>query len=183
MVRTKLDFTKVVPLAALGLKKERDLIMTHFYGWSVNIAKRVLRDPEQAKNAAVDFWEWMFTNNGIEKYDPDKGPFMSWMEQAVRHRAIMRLRATKDRNVVTYVHDVPDRGTTSGNPVDIITALDDFDHIMDRLDGQEQDVMWRLMDGTPLEEIADELGCSIKRAQNIVSSIRKVIQEEIDADV
>jgi DNA-directed RNA polymerase specialized sigma24 family protein len=41
----------------------------------------------------------------------------------------------------------------------------------------EREILWHLMDGASADDIASDCGVSLKRAQNIISNIRKQIRE------
>jgi DNA-binding CsgD family transcriptional regulator len=69
------------------------------------------------------------------------------------------------------------------------TPTEDFDFTADvdlrlsiekigqQLKPLEREILWHLMDGATADDIADDCGYSLKRAQNIISSIRKRVRE------
>jgi len=168
-----IDFKIVVPAAQAGDKAAQDLLMEKFYAWSVTQAKTVARDPEQAKDIAVDFWTWMFTGGGIKEYDPEKGAFYSWMEMRIKYKAQDAMKKQKPK--LAYYSEVSDPNSWSADPSGRLGAMQDLETIANGLTPKQRDVFYRLLEGTTPKEIAEECGMSEKRANDLVRQVREAI--------
>ena len=176
---SNIDFKTVVPAAQAGDKAARDALMTSFYAWSVTQARQVVHEAEAAKNVAVDFWTWLFTDGGIGEYDAEKGAFFPWMAAQIRHLALAATK--KGRPKINYYADAPTEFDTShGDAAERIGALRDLEEIAHNLpSGQHKDVYWRLVEGATAKEIADELGLSAPRVRKLVKDVRDAINERL----
>ena len=179
-----IDFKTAVPAAQAGEKAAQDALMTGFYAWSVTHAKQYVRDSEMAKDVAVEFWAWMFAG-GIKDYDPEKGAFFPWMANKLRYRALDEGR--KGRPQVMYYSEVNDPRTGDMDPtagsvaIDLAKAQADLETVAAQLTtAQQKEVFWRLIEGATPAEIADEIGVSVKRAQNLIGEVRAVITEQLE---
>ena len=173
-----IDFKTVVPAAQAGDKAARDALMSAFYAWSVTQAREVVREAEAAKNVAVDFWCWMFSEGGVLEYDPEKGAFFPWMALQIRHLALAA--AKKGRPKINYYNDVPDYEAYTEDASTRISALQDLEEIAATLpSGQHKDVYWRLVEGTTPKEIGEELGLSAPRVRKLVKDVRDAINERL----
>lgn len=173
-VAQKVDFDILVPAAQAGNKAAQDALMASFYAWSVSEARRVVRDTERAKDIAVDFWSWLFKDKGVLEYDAARGAFYPWMAAQLRYRALAALGEKQPK--VVYYSEVSDPNTWSPDPAVRVGALQDLEAVAaDLKSGQHKDVFWRLIEGVTPQEIADELGISIKRARNLIGEVRAVI--------
>lgn len=176
-MKTNIDFKTVVPAAQAGKKAAQDALMTHFYAWSVAQAGAYIRDSELAKDVAVDFWTWLFTERGINEYRADKGSFYSWMKNRIIYRA---LDATQKRRPnLIYYSAVSDPTSWDVDPETGVMAQQDLTEIDAALPTKaHRDVFWQIMEGATPKEIASGLGVSIKRARNLIGEVRAVIREQ-----
>jgi DNA-directed RNA polymerase specialized sigma24 family protein len=165
-----INFKKVVPRLQAGNKAAWDELMAGFYGWSVTQVKRVVRDPERAKDVAVEFWAWL-QGKGVLEYNPKKGPFYGWMAAQLRYRA---LDAAKQKKApVVYYSEVSD--PDSFDPTLQLSAMQDLSAIADSLKPMQKDVLAMLLDGATVQEIADDCEVSVKRARNLIGEVRRAI--------
>jgi DNA-directed RNA polymerase specialized sigma24 family protein len=179
---TQIDFKTAVPAAQAGDKAAQDILMSAFYAWSVSEVRRIVRDSERAKDIAVDFWTWMFREKGVLEYDAAKGAFYPWMTNALRYRALER---TKQEPKLIYTSEVnnPESWDTAPDPSERLSALQDLEAVAKAMrSAQHKDVFWRLIEGATADEIALEIGVSVKRARNLIGEVRAVIQAHIGAD-
>ena len=173
-----IDFKTVVPAAQAGDKAAQDALMKDFYAWSVFVAKTIARDPELAKDIAVAFWAWLFTEGGVLEYDPAKGAFFSWMEMRIKYRVKDAVKSQSPKLV--YFSEVNDPEAFDPDPTDRLSALQDLEAIAAKLRGPTQkEVFWRLIEGATPKEIADECGISEKRARNVIGEVRELIRATI----
>ena len=172
-----IDFKTVVPAAQAGDKAAQDTLMVAFYAWSVTQARTVVHDAERAKDIAVGFWAWLFTEGGVLGYDPAKGAFYPWMEKQIHYRA---LKAVKQKQPpVVYYSEVSDPNSWSADPTNKVGALEDLEVIADKLRGTQKDVFWLLLEGETVEAIAEACGVSEKRARNLIGQVREAIRAQI----
>ena len=177
-MQTNVDFKTVVPAAQAGDKAARDALMESFYAWSVTQARQVVHEAEAAKNVAVDFWTWLFTDGGIGEYDAEKGAFYPWMAAQIRHLALAATK--KGRPKINYYNEVPDYEVANMDAAERIGALRDLEEIANNLpSGQHKDVYWRLVEGATAKEIAEELGLSAPRVRKLVKDVRDAINERL----
>ena len=175
---SNLDFKTVVPAAQAGDKAARDALMAAFYAWSVTQAREVVHEAEAAKNVAVDFWEWLFADDGVLEYDPEKGAFYPWMSAQIRHLALAATK--KGRPKINYYAEMPVNGETLTDPTERIGALRDLEEVAAALpSGQHKDVYWRLVEGATPKEIADETGLSAQRVRKLVKDVRDAINTRL----
>lgn len=169
------DFKVLLPAVRAGDKAARDKLMESFYAWSVSQVKRIVREPELAKNIALDFWDWFFTKGGVLAYDPQKGAFYPWMEARLSFRAYDALK--KQQPTLIYNSEVNDPTSFDPDPIFRIQALQDLDRIANALHSADQkEVFWRLLEGATAAEIAEECDVSIKRARNLIGQVRATIR-------
>lgn len=174
----KLDFDVIVPAAKAGDKPARDKLMEAFYGWSVTQAKTVIRDSDAAKDVAVDFWSWLFSEGGLNQFDPAKGNFYSWMQVCIKRRA--KDAAKRRKPDVAYFSEVNDTEDFTPGEDSLLSGLQDLQAIADQLRNPTQkDVFWRMIEGATVEDIAQELGLSEKRVQNAIGEVRELIRATI----
>jgi len=171
-----IDFKSVVPAAQAGDKAARDKLMAAFYAWSVTQARAIVHDSERAKDIAVDFWTWLYTEGGIIGYDPTKGAFYPWMESQLWYRA---LNAVKQKQPQIVYSEVSDPNSWDADPTSKIGALEDIETIADKLRGTQKDVFWLLLEGSTVEEIAAACSVSEKRARNMIGQVREAIRAQI----
>jgi len=175
---SNIDFKTVVPAAQAGDKAAHDALMAAFYAWSVSEVRRIVRDSERAKDIAVDFWTWLFTGKGVLEYDAAKGAFYPWMANQLRYRALERAKQEPQLMYCSEVND-PDSFAAS-DPAAQLSALQDLDAVAKAMkSAQHKDVFWRLIEGATPEDIASEIGVSVKRARNLIGEVRAVIQLQI----
>lgn len=174
----KLNFDVVVPAAKAGDKPARDKLMEAFYGWSVTQARSVIRDSDAAKDVAVGFWAWLFTEGGLDRFDPAKGSFYSWMEVCIKRRAKDASMQRKP-NVVYYGEMNDPEDFTPGEDLKL-SGIQDLQSIEDQLRStMQKDVFRRMLDGASATDIAQELGLSPKRVQNVIGEVREFIRATI----
>ena len=170
------DFKTVIPAGQAGDKTAQDALMAGFYAWSVTQVKFYARDSELAKNIAVDFWTWLFTEGGLQLYDNGKGAFLPWARNYLVGRAMNATRKRQPK--VAYYSEVSD--PASYDSTERMSALQDVETVVGKLrTAQHKDVFWRLIEGATASEIADELDISVKRARNLISDVRAVIVEQL----
>ena len=175
---SNIDFKTVVPAAQAGDKAAQDALMKAFYAWSVSEVRRIIHDSERAKDIAVDFWTWLFTGHGVLDYNAAKGAFYPWMANQLRYLALER---TKQEPKLVYFSEVNDpESFDAPDPAAQLSALQDLEAIAKAMkSAQHKDVFWRLIEGATPEEIASEIGVSVKRARNLIGEVRAVIQAQI----
>lgn len=170
----KIDFNTVVPAARAGDKAAQDKLMEAFYGWSVTQARFIIRDSEMAKDVAVGFWTWLFTEGGLEKFNSAKGSFYSWMGVCIKRRA--KDAAKQRKPDVMYFSEV--QNPDSWN--DSTSGSQDLQAVAAKLRSpMQKDVFWRMIEGASAIDIAQELGLSPKRVQNIIGEVRELIRATI----
>lgn len=175
-----LDFDTLVPAAQAGDKAAQDALMTALYGWSIGQTRKVIHDTEKAHNIALDFWSWLFKDKGINTYDAKraKGDFHTWLAMRIRARALNA--AEKPQPKLMYFGAVNDPNSFAPDPAVQVSALQDLEAVAaDMKSGQHKEVFWRLIEGVAPQEIADELGISVKRARNLIGEVRAVIQRHL----
>ena len=171
----KVDFAVTVPAAAAGNKAARDELMAAFYAWSVTQAGMVLSDTEQARDVAVDFWTWLFTDNGIQDYDPKRSSFYTWMAMQLKYRARTAASRRPSASVV-YQAEVNDPRSFDPDPNSGIIAEAALKEIAQNLPSDtHRDVLRLMMAGNSIGEIARLGQFSEKRAANLVGEIRAEI--------
>jgi len=163
------DFKTVVPALQAGEKAAWDALMTKFYAWSVTQVKQTVRDPERAKDIAVDFWAWL--RMGVLEFDPAQGSFYNWMASKLKYRALDAAKQKAPRVVYHSQVNDPD----SFDPTLQVGAMQDLNAIADRLKPTQQEVFWLLLEGATVEDIATSGGVSKKRAQNLIGEVRGAI--------
>ena len=176
----KIDFNVVVPAAQAGDKAAQNKLMEAFYAWSVTQAKSVIHDSETAKDVAVAFWTWLFTEGGLEKFDPTKGSFYSWMGVCIKRRA----KDTHERRKPNLVYGHGGDGSRGDDSVSDFTeqlsAIEDLQSVAEKLrSAVQKDVFWRLIEGASAADIAQELDLSPKRVQNVIGEVRGIIRATI----
>jgi RNA polymerase sigma factor (sigma-70 family) len=195
MTLQQIDFDAVVPKAQAGDLKAHNQLMAAFYAWSVTQAKAVVRESEMAKDVAVEFWAWL-RSGGINECRSTQ-LFYSWMATVIRNMAINRARkkrvhlvyglstASDGNGGLTYRQnsDHKNHHGTRNNDYGIepsFTDEHDLRHDLSALASQlkplERKVLALLLDRATPQEIADECGFSRKRAQNVISGLRKQIK-------
>lgn len=170
--RFKTDF----PALKAGDKLAFNNLMEDFYAWSCDQARFTIRDSERSKDVALTFWETL--SDTIQSFDPKKASFQAWASVCIKNLAIKEI--TRARKPVVYYGN-EENDPSIDDPMLRLEALQDFDAVVERLKpGQEQDVFWRLVEGVSTEEIAEELGVSVKRARNIVGKVRDAIKTQLE---
>ena len=174
------DFKTTVPAAQAGDKAAQDTLMAALYGWSVSCVKTYVRDEDNARDIAVEFWADLFAGD-IRHYDERKGTFLTWATDVLRNRAIDATR--KGRPQVVYYSEVSDPTRWDPDPADRMSAVQDLETVAGKLrTPQHKEVFWRLIEGATAEEIAEEIGVSTKRARNLTGEVRAVITEQLGDD-
>ena len=177
---SSIDFTVIVPALQAGDKAAWDKLMVAFYAWSVTQAKSVVRDAEQAKDIAVEFWAWLRTD-GVKGFDPAKGSFYNWMASQLRYRALDATKRQKPK--VAYYSCVSDPNSfdpeaVDPDPVLQLSAMQDLNAIAAGLKPAQRDVFWLLLEGATVEDIAADCGVSEKRARNMIGEVREAIRAQ-----
>ena len=172
-----IDFKTVVPAAQAGDKAAQNLLMEKFYAWSVTVARGTIRDPEQAKDIAVDFWTWMFTGKGILEYDSAKGAFYSWMEMRLKYRALDAMK--KQQPKLVYYSEVQNPDSWDVDPASQLGAMQDLQAIAEGLKPTQRDVFWLLLEGETPAGIAGQCGVTEKRARQLIGQVREAIRKKI----
>jgi len=189
----RFDFKTIVPAAQAGDKAARDKLMAEFYAWSIVQATRTLRNREDAENVAVSFWEWLYTKNGIDQFDPAKGPFYPWMAMRIRYQAFDSLKKKKVRLVYGSVvndpacfdpipdaytpEELPKGSSSSPDPLAQLIARQELESVASKLRSPTQkEVFWRMIDGATPQDIAEELGLSLSRIRNVMGEVRVLIR-------
>ena len=175
----KFDFQKDTPALKAGDRAAFNKLMEDYYGWSVVQARQVIRDSERAKDAAVTFWEQL--PRLLRDQPPADGALLPWMEVCIRNTAIDQVRAKQPK--VRYEAEPTDVRADQSDPTLQLSALQDMEAIAAQLrSAQHKDVFWRLIEGATPRDIAEECGLSLKRAQNLISEVRGIIQQQIGDD-
>jgi len=190
---TQLDFNEVIPQAQRGNKVAHDRLMLAFYAWSITQVGEIIRDPEAAKNVALEFWTWLRAGGIKDCRTPET--FYTWMMTVIRNMAITRARKKQPKIVyglnttphggAGYTHKDSREHRTHPNNTDGVkpsfTDESDLRHdlavIARRLKPIDQKVLNLLLDRATPQQIADECGFTLKSAQNRISRIRKKIRE------
>src|SRR3990167_1832172 len=150
----KLDLTAVVAAAKAGDKKARDVLMSRFYAWSVTQAKRVLGDTDDACNVAVDFWEWLYSKDGFDHFEPAgvKGDFFAWMGLCIKRRA--KDASIKRKPKVVYSSTLNDPGNFEEDPLARLSAIEDVESVANTLRSPVQkEIFWRLLQGVTVADM------------------------------
>ena len=187
-MQTNVDFKTVVPAAQAGDKAARDALMTNFYAWSVTQARAVVHEAEAAKNVAVDFWTWMFTDGGLGEYDAEKGAFYPWMAAQIRHIALAATK--KGRPKINYYAEVLDSEIAPDDAAEPLENLSEhagvlraIEAIADMLPQEQRKNVYRrvrrLIKSATAKEIADEFGPRAQRVRKLVKDVRDAINERL----
>lgn len=168
-----IDFENTAAALKAGDRQAWRELMGRFYGWSVALTKKIVRDPEQAANVALDFWERLPVD--IRAYNPGQGSLYTWMTRCLTNRAINSAR--KKRVAVSYRRETPEEDHAVTTPESQLSALQDIDAIAARLPPLLQQVFWRLLEGATEAELADELGIAPKRVGRLIGQVRRVIRD------
>ena len=171
------DIEKVIKQAKRGNKAAHDKLMENFYAFTVKAAGEVLRDPEDAMNIAVEFWRKMRKENLLKKFNM-KSTFVWWASRCIKNLALNHLQK---KRVTVYYNTEWDKELEFSD-VDRIAGIDQLNEVMDTLTHREQDVLWRMLEGMNVKEIAKDFQISISRTRAYVGRVRNRIKDIIGAE-
>lgn len=90
---TEVDPQVLLLRVARGDQEAFELLFRHVAGAVLGVARRVLRDPEQAQEVAqevmVEVWRT------APRFDPDRGSVMTWVLTMAHRRAVDRVRSAQ----------------------------------------------------------------------------------------
>jgi RNA polymerase sigma factor (sigma-70 family) len=153
-------------------------LMEDYYGWSVSQVRKIIHDPERAKDVAVTFWEQL--PERLKHYDESRPTFLAWAEQNLLNLARNTV-IDRPQPKITYTSDPEDVRAATGDVAQRLSARQDLEAIAGRLkSAQHKDVFWLLIAGATAKDIAMECDLSLKRTQNLIAEVRAVIQEQLE---
>jgi RNA polymerase sigma-70 factor (ECF subfamily) len=169
--------------AASGEESAFDEIVLRKMTKVIAVAKRILRDEEDARDIAqlafIRVWE------KISTYD-ETFAFNTWLYRIVTNLAIdfLRSRGTRERTAQGFLHVVRLREEQEGPEVLLELERQEVERIFDRISGvltERQRAVFVLKEIEELEsrEIAAVLDCGESTVRNHLFNARKLLRAEI----
>ena len=175
----KFDFQKDRAALKADDRSAFNLLMEDYYGWSVTQVRKIIHDPERAKDVAVTFWEQLPVK--LEQYDSERLTFVAWMEQCLRNMAVDGARVKQPK--VSYTSDPQDVRSEEQDVTKQISARQDLDAVAGKLkSAQHKDTFWLLLNGASVKDIAFECDVSESRARALIADVRAVIETQINQE-
>ena len=188
-MKTKLDFTVVVPAAQAGDKAAQDALMANFYEWSVREARRWGAEEETARNIAVEFWARMLRTDppGLCSYDSTKGNLFPWLQTVIRNETMDALRGGRTQVYYWQLGDPEDWGPDpdSGvlefdSPLEEAAAAESRGRVLRVLTPRGERVFKMLEEGMTAEEIAAKEGSTVRAVRYWIADVRATARLVLD---
>jgi RNA polymerase sigma-70 factor (ECF subfamily) len=160
-----------IALAVEGEELAQRRLYETYRAAACRLACLLLRDTHDAEEVVQDAFVYALRN--VERYDPGKGSFWTWLRVIVVSRCRNKRRRRRlprvSLDVLREVGLVPAEPRTMSNPVHVLELSETRRMIWEALSrvspGARDALVLRYYDGLSYLEIAESLGCSSEAAR------------------
>lgn len=145
-----------------------------------SIVKNYIYDFELRKDAMQEVFSQVFVS--INKFDPSKGKFKSWISQIAIHRCISVLRKSKKLNLVVHL----DTELEIADYTDTISSInkEDLEKLLVNMpEGYRTIFLLNIVDDYAHKEIAELLKISVNTSRSQLSRAIVWIQKNLSLEI